>query len=108
MMADGVARLDIQKGDATPVEIIEGTENPFLLSYELEGKNKKGFIMSSFADISIYETPTFNIDDLKTSNETELSVKWYINSILKWSGFVVPDFFSREIRRTCNCEPCRL
>lgn len=92
-----VARLDIQRDAATPVEIIEGTENPFLLSYELEGKNKKGFIMSSFADISVYETPTFNIDDLKTSNETELSVKWYINSVLTWSGFVVPDFFSREI-----------
>ena len=61
-----VARLDIQKGDATPVEIIEGTENPFLLfPRNFEGKNNKGFIMSSFADISIYETPTFNIDDLK-------------------------------------------
>lgn len=92
-----VARLDIQRDAATPVEIIEGTENPFLLSYELEGKNKKGFIMSSFADISVYETSTFNIDDLKTSNETELSVKWYINNVLEWTGFVVPDFFSREI-----------
>src|SRR5690554_3743588 len=92
-----VARLDIQRGAATPVEIIEGTENPFLLSYELEDKNKKGFIMSSFADISIYETATFNIDDLKTLDETALSVKWYINSVLEWTGFVVPDFFSRTI-----------
>lgn len=92
-----VARLDIQKGDATPVEIIEGTENPFLLSYELEDKSKKGFIMSSFADISIYETDTFNIDDLKTLDETALSVKWYINNVLEWTGFVVPDFFSRTI-----------
>ncbi|HZK26266.1 MAG TPA: hypothetical protein VFD00_01815, partial [Thermoclostridium sp.] len=92
-----VARLDIQRGAATPVETIEGTENPFLLSYELEDKNKKGFIMSSFADISIYETATFNIDDLKTLDETALSVKWYINSVLEWTGFVVPDFFSRTI-----------
>src|SRR5678809_766647 len=53
--------------------------------------------MSSFADISIYETDTFNIDDLQTLDETALSVKWYINSILQWTGFVVPDFFSRTI-----------
>src|SRR5678809_341571 len=52
---------------------------------------------SSFADISIYETATFNIDDLKTLDETALSVKWYINSVLEWTGFVVPDFFSRTI-----------
>ncbi len=92
-----VARLDIQRGASTPVEIIEGTEDPFLLSYELEDKSKKGFIMSSFADISIYETDTFNIDDLKTLDETALSVKWYINNDLEWTGFVVPDFFSRDI-----------
>lgn len=90
-------RLDIQRGSATPVEIVEGTDTPFMLSYELEDNSKKGYIMSSFADISIFETPTFNIDELKTSNETELSVKWYINSVLKWSGYVVPDFFSRDI-----------
>lgn len=93
------ARIDIRKGAATPVHIVEGTENPFQLSYELEDKSKKGFVMSSFADISLFEDASkgLDIDSLKTSNETELSAKWYINNVLNWSGFVVPDFFSREI-----------
>lgn len=95
---DGVtARLDIIKGASTPVEVIEGTENPFLLSYELDSSDKSGFFMTSVADISIYESGTFNIDNLKTSSETELKVEYYINETLFWSGFIIPDFFNRNI-----------
>ena len=95
---DGVtARLDIIKGASTPVEVIEGTENPFLLSYELDSSDRSGFFMTSIADISIYESGTFNIDNLKTSSETELKVEYYINETLFWTGFIIPDFFNRNI-----------
>ena len=68
---DGVeARLDIIRGASTPVEVIEGTETPFILNYKMDKGDKSGHIMSSSADISIFETSTFNIDDLKTSSET--------------------------------------
>lgn len=96
---DGVeARVDIQKGSATPVIDVEGTERPFTLSYNNDKGNKSGIFLTSSADIEIYETADFNIDNLKTSNETELSVTYYINNIVKWKGFIIPDFFSIEVR----------
>lgn len=90
------ARVDIQKGDAT-VTTVEGTGNPFVLFYNNDKDDKSGSFRSSGADINIYETDAFNIDELKTSSETEISVKYYINSSLVWSGFVIPDFFSKQI-----------
>jgi len=96
---DGVeARVDIQKGASTPIIEVEGTERPFILSYNNDKGNKSGMFLSSSADIEIYETPEFNIDNLKTSNETELSVKHYINNVVSWQGFIIPDFFSIEVR----------
>ena len=96
---DGVeARVDIQKGSSTPVIEVEGTERPFILSYNNDKGNKSGMFLSSSADIEIYETTDFNIDNLKTSNETELAVTYYINNIVKWKGFIIPDFFSIEVR----------
>jgi hypothetical protein len=91
------ARVDIIKGDTTSVEIVEGSANPFTLSYKLDKNDKSGHIMTSSADIEIFETATFNIDDLKTSNETELKVEYFEDNVLTWSGFILPDFFSREI-----------
>jgi len=91
------ARIDIIKGALPPVETIEGTDNPFLLSYKMDTSNKSGFFMTSSANISVYESGTFNIDNLKTSSETELKVEYYINEVLFWSGFIIPDFFSRNI-----------
>ncbi len=96
---DGVeARVDIQKGLATPVIDVEGTERPFILSYNNDKGDKSGMFLSSSADIEIYETTDFNIDNLKTSNETELSVTHYINNVVSWQGFIIPDFFSIEVR----------
>jgi hypothetical protein len=91
------ARVDIIKGGRTSVEIVKGSANPFTLSYKLDKNDKSGHIMTSSADIEIYETETFNIDDLKTSNETELKVEYFEDNVLMWSGFILPDFFSREI-----------
>lgn len=92
------ARVDIQKGLPTPVIDVDGTDNPFALSYNNDKGNKSGMFLSSNADIEIYETTDFNIDNLKTSNETELAVTYYINNIVKWKGFIIPDFFSIEVR----------
>ena len=102
---DGVeARLDIIKGASTPVEVIEGTATPFVLNYKMDKSDKSGHVMSSSADISIFETPTFNIDNLKTSSETEIKVEHYINGVLDWSGFVIPDFFSKTIGTPATVE----
>lgn len=93
-----VARLDIITfADTTVTEVIEGTEQPFTLKYSNERGDKSGSFRTSGADINIYETENFNIDDLKTSNETDIKVEYYIDEVLMWVGFVIPDFFSREI-----------
>ena len=89
------ARVDIIKGDTTSVEIVEGSANPFTISYRLDKNDKSGHIMTSSADIEIYETETFNIDNLKTSNETELKVEYFEDNVLTWSGFILPDFFEK-------------
>ena len=91
------ARIDIIKGDRTSVEIVQGSGNPFTLSYKLDKNDKSGHIMTSSADIEFFETEEFNIDKLKTSNETELKVEYFEDNVLTWSGFILPDFFSREI-----------
>ena len=36
------ARVDIIKGDRTSVEIVEGSANPFILSYRLDKNDKSG------------------------------------------------------------------
>ena len=91
------ARIDIIKGNRTPVEVVHGSGEPFTMSYRLDKTDKSGHIMTSSADIEIFETETFNIDDLKTSSETELKVEYFEDNVLTWVGFVLPDFFSREI-----------
>ena len=92
------ARIDIITfGSTSTTETIEGTDTPFILNYKREKNDKEGYIISSSADIAIYESGTFNIDTLKTSNETDIKVEYYIDNVLTWSGFVVPDFFSRVI-----------
>lgn len=91
-----VARLEITTPGLVE-KTIEGTEDPFRLIYKLDKSDKSGHFLTSSAEINIYETEEFNIDALKTSNETEIKVDYYINNIKKWTGFVIPDFFSKEI-----------
>ena len=95
---DGVqARLDITTPGSSIVKEIEGTEQPFLLSYKGDKNDKSLNFLTSSAEINIYETPEFNIDKLKTSNETQIKVDFYIDTVKYWTGFVIPDFFQREI-----------
>lgn len=91
-----VARLEITTPGLVE-KTIEGTEDPFRLIYKLDKSDKSGHFLTSSAEINIYETEEFNIDALKTSNETEIKVDYYINNVKKWTGFVIPDFFSKEI-----------
>ena len=92
------ATLDIiTHNDVSVTRVIEGTENPFLLSYKSDKSDKRGHILSSSAEINIYETDDFNIDNLKTSSETDIKVEFRIGDMLIWTGFVLPDFFSKEI-----------
>lgn len=91
------ARVDIITQGGASIEEVEGSGTPFQLSYKMDTGDKGGHIMTSSADINIYETPNFNIDTLKTSSETDIRIHYYENDELKWTGFVIPDFFQKEI-----------
>ena len=68
------ARVDIETKTGVGVQEIEGSGNPFTLKYKTEKSDKSGRFMTSSADIEIYENELFNIDTLKTSNETDIKV----------------------------------
>ena len=92
------AMIDIETKTGVGVQEIEGSGNPFSLQYKTEKSDKSGRFMTSSADIEIYENEFFNIDILKTSNETDIKVSYYVNEVLEWQGFILPDFFSKEIK----------
>ena len=88
------ARLDIDvRGYSGQVYPIEGTGDLFLLEY----KRTDDYILSTVADIQIFSDENFNIDLLKTSDETELKALFYVNNVLKWQGYILPDFFQTGI-----------
>ena len=90
------AKVEIEvRNYAGAVQTVEGTPDVFLLRYDLGGKQNN--IISSFADINLYEHP-INIDDLKTLNETDIRVSFYLANDLKWQGFALPDFFETDIK----------
>lgn len=76
---------------------IEGGSNPFTLNYQNDTSEKGGAIRATFADMEFFEDMLFNIDDLATSDETEIRAVFYYDNQLEWIGFVTPDFFNVEI-----------
>ncbi len=91
------ARVDIRTPGLETIVEVDGAETPFILKYNNDKGDKSGYFNTSSAEINIYETPEFNIDTLKTSNETDIKVTFYIDDVKKWEGFVIPDFFSKEV-----------
>ena len=75
-----------------------GTPELFSLSYISDTKDKGQTIMSTEADINIYQDDYFNIDNLATSGETDIKIQYYESDLLVWSGFVLPDFFEVDIK----------
>ncbi|MDH5825774.1 hypothetical protein [Sphingobacterium faecium] len=102
-------RLTNQDGDYIVVNIdgeyqegrdendIEGTDNPFTLQYNLDKEGKQVSIMTTVANMSFWADDLFNIDELLTSDETSLKTRFWLDDVMMWEGFVVPDFFSEEI-----------
>jgi len=76
---------------------IEGGSNPFTLTYQNDTSEKGGAIRATAADMEFFEDLLFNIDDLATSDETEIRTVFYYDDQLEWIGFVTPDFFNVEI-----------
>lgn len=76
---------------------IEGGGVPFKLTYQNDISEKGGAIRATMADMQFFENLMFNIDDLATSDETEIRTLLYYDNELEWIGYVIPDFFNVEI-----------
>ena len=76
---------------------IEATGAPFNLTYTNDFGEKRGTIRATHTDMQFFENNLFNIDDLATSDETELRVVFYYDNVIEWIGYVTPDFFNVEI-----------
>ncbi|MVZ65044.1 hypothetical protein GQF61_04215 [Sphingobacterium sp. DK4209] len=76
---------------------IEAGANPFTLSYQNDLGKKGGCIRATSAEMGFFEDLQFNIDDLSTSDETEIRCVFYYNNEIEWIGFVYPDFFNVAI-----------
>ena len=76
---------------------IEGGVNPFSLTYRNDAGEKGGTIRATSATMSFYEDAIFNIDDLATSDETDIRCIFFYDDQIEWIGFVTPDFFNVEI-----------
>lgn len=92
------ARLDIEvDGYSGAINPIEATPEPFILKYNSEKGDRSGYFHTTEATIKVYQDDKFNIDDLLTSDETAIRVKFYIENSIYWVGFVLPDFYEVEI-----------
>ncbi|WP_313266515.1 hypothetical protein [Sphingobacterium sp.] len=76
---------------------IEGSANPFSLTYRNDRGEKGGAIRATSATMEFFEDMLFNIDDLATSDETEFRCIFKYNDAIEWIGFVTPDFFTVAI-----------
>lgn len=92
-----VMNIDGQYSPLRDINAVEGGRNPFTLEYRNDESSKGGTIRATSATMQFYESLVFNIEDLATSDETELRCVFYFNDAVEWIGFVTPDFFNVEI-----------
>lgn len=81
----------------TDVSNIEGTSNPFTIKYLSDKGSKASVMRATSANLSFFENNVFNIDDMMTSDETEILAVFSYNNEVEWMGFIIPDFFTNEI-----------
>lgn len=111
-MAYGVKhRLDYCNGNGTPFRLdieIDGytgavhpmttSGNPFVLSMANTNKFPKlETIRPTEATIEVFQDDYLTIDSLKTSDETRIRISHYIDGVLDWRGFAIPEFFQESL-----------
>lgn len=94
----GVSRVDILKrGYSGSIEEVEGSGEPFILSYRGES-NQDIFtpIVSSEAQIGLNSTYNHQFLELFTTDEREVQVVKYYNDVEEWRGYVLPMLFEED------------
>ena len=92
-----VSNIDGEYDYERDVNPIEAGSNPFSIRYHNDNGSKDGAIRALEANMEFYQDNLFNIDDLATSDETEIRCVFYYDNKVEFIGFVTPDFFYHEI-----------
>ena len=78
---------------------LTGQEIPFLINYESTEDFKFSPIRASTADVfMVFGGDLTDFEEFWTADEREFKVMHYVDSVLEWSGFVIPNGFSYELR----------
>lgn len=78
---------------ADPIQLRAVASSAFTLSWEASDDPYEDPIVNSKADISVYqdEAGSINILEIQEAGDRDFIVDFYIENILKWKGFLVPD-----------------
>ena len=89
----------LQRDYVGAVTELTGQEIPFLINYESTEDFKFSPIRASAADVfMVFGGNLTDFEEFWTADEREFKVMHYVNSALEWSGFVIPNGFSYELR----------
>lgn len=81
-----------------PTELI-GQADPIKISYDNNDDFKFKPIIESEATIAlVFDDDTLSFSELWTSNERTFKVDYLIDSVLEWSGFIVPEGFDYNLK----------
>ena len=75
---------------------LEAQTTPFLLTYEATSDFKFEPIRPSSASINLVLGNGLEFDEIWTADERKYKIEHYINNILDWTGFVVPNGYSHN------------
>lgn len=85
-------RIDLLSKDYTGaiVPYSSGSE-PLEISYKNDDEDKFSQITGSEAKLSIMATDNFSLQTFYVNDERQFLAQYYVNNLLKWSGFILPD-----------------
>lgn len=76
-----------------------GQQEPFVVKYDNSDDFKFKAIIESEAEINlVFDDSILSMSELWTSNERTFLVKYTIDSVLEWSGFIIPDGFDYNLK----------
>lgn len=103
-----LCRIDILHSDFvdTPIMLRGVAEKACIISWDCASDEPYEPIVNSKATISVYQTEDYPIDilELQEAEDREFGVEFYIEDVLKFKGFMIPD----GIQRTFQSAPFEL
>jgi len=86
----------LKNQDTTPTPInIGGTSAPIKIRYKDDGENPLNYVIGSECELNLVSSTGFTAEDLYTENEKDWRADVYIENVLYWRGYFLPDGISQ-------------